>query len=108
MSAPRDRKILPLGFRLLGAESMEEALFRGYLRQVRELHPDAPLPALHQSDGILADAERLRARDGDERFLAGLNGTPDGGGPLPGPGRGAAVHRAGGRAAARATAFHGH
>ena len=32
------------------------------------------MPALHQSDAILADAERLRARDGDERFFAGLNG----------------------------------
>ena len=38
------------------------------------LHPGAPLPALHQSDAILADAEPLRIREGDERFFAGLNG----------------------------------
>jgi hypothetical protein len=75
-----DRKVLPLAFHLLGAESMEQALFDGYLRQVRQLQPDAPLPALHRSDGILADAERQRARDGDERFFAELNGASGGGG----------------------------
>jgi hypothetical protein len=76
-----DKKVLPLAFHLIGAKSLEQALFQGYLKQIRELHPDAPLPALHQSDGILADAERLRARDGDERFFAGLNGgAADGGG----------------------------
>jgi hypothetical protein len=55
-------------------------LFSGYIRQIRRLRPGAVLPALHQSDGILADAERLRARDGDERFFAGLNGGAAGGG----------------------------
>src|SRR6202050_2473839 len=76
-----DKNVLPLAFHLIGAKSLEQALFQGYLKQIGELHPDAPLPALHQSDGILADAERLRARDGDELFFAGLNGgAPDGGG----------------------------
>ena len=69
-----DRQVLPLGFHLLGAESLEQALFDGYLRQIGQLHPGALLPAVHHSDGILADAERQRARDGDERFFAGLNG----------------------------------
>ena len=75
-----DRKVLPLAFHLLGAESLEQALFDGYLRQIRLLHPDAPLPALHQSDGILANAEEQRARDGDERFFAELNGAGGGAG----------------------------
>jgi hypothetical protein len=74
-----DKNVLPLAFHLIGAKSLEQALFQGYLRQIEALHPDAPLPALHQSDGILADAERLRARDGDERFFAGLNGGSAGG-----------------------------
>ena len=69
-----DRAVLPLAYHLIGARSLEEALFDGYLRQIRSRHPGAPLPALHESDGILADAERMRARDGDERFFAGLNG----------------------------------
>ncbi len=76
-----DRRVLPLAYHLLGAESLEQALFDGYLRQIRERHPGAPLPALHQSDAILADAEAMRARDGDERFFAGLNGGQAAGQP---------------------------
>jgi len=68
-----DRTILPLAFHLLGAESMEQALFDGYLRQVSQLHPGAPLPAFHETDNVLADAERWRARDGDDRFFAAIN-----------------------------------
>src|SRR5215472_9497376 len=64
-----DKNVLPLAFHLIGAESMEEALFHGYIRDIARLHPEAPLPALHESDAILRDAERLRLRDGDERFL---------------------------------------
>ena len=69
-----DRKVLPVAFHLLGAESMEQALFDGYLRQIEQLHPGAPLPAIHQSDGVLADAERMRTQIGDDKFFAGLNG----------------------------------
>lgn len=74
-----DRKVLPLAYHLIGAESLEQALYDGYLRQIGQRHPGAPLPALHQSDGILADAERLRERDGDERFFTDLNGGAGGG-----------------------------
>ncbi len=74
----QSKKVLPLVFHLLGAESMEQALFDGYLRQIRELHPGAPLPAIHQSDALLVDAERYRADVGDERFFAGLNGEAGG------------------------------
>lgn len=70
----RDTKLLRLTYHLLGAESLEQAVFDGYLRQIHELHPTAPLPAVHTSDDLLADAERQRARLGDEEFFAGLNG----------------------------------
>ena len=70
----RNKNVLPLAFHLLAAESMEAALFSGYVRQVRALHPEAPLPALYMSDALLADADRMRARVGDEGFIAGLNG----------------------------------
>lgn len=79
-----DKKVLPLAFHLIGAESLEQALFLGYIRQIARLHPGAPLPALHESDAILRDAERQRARDGDERFFAGLNGGPRAAGRTPG------------------------
>lgn len=72
--ALRDAKLLRLTYHLLTAESMEQAIFGGYLRQIRELHPDAPLPAVHTSDELLADAQRQRARLGDAEFFAGLNG----------------------------------
>jgi len=51
-----DRKVLPVAFHLLGADSMEQALFAGYLPG----QPAAPgrAAAVHQSDGVLADAER--------------------------------------------------
>jgi hypothetical protein len=75
----RERKVLPLAYHLLGARSLEQALFDGYLRQIAERHPRAPLPALHQSDGILADADQMRANLGDERFFAELNGGVAGG-----------------------------
>lgn len=67
------KRILPLAFHLLGAKSLEQALFDGYVRQIRELHPDAPLPAVHQSDALLADADRLRADLGDDKFFGRLN-----------------------------------
>ena len=65
-----DKNVLPLAFHLLGAESLEQALFSGYIRQIARLHPGATLPAVHHSDGILADAERLRA-PGRRRTLPG-------------------------------------
>ena len=82
----RDKNVLPLAFHLLAAESMEEALFSGYVRQMRALHPDAPLPALYMSDALLADADRMRARIGDDGFFAGLNGGAARRRPTSGPG----------------------
>ena len=71
----RDKNILPVAFHLMGADSMEQVIFDGYLRAVEHRNPGTSLPALHQSDAILADAERLRAQMADEPFLAGLNGS---------------------------------
>jgi hypothetical protein len=72
--ALRDKDVLPVAFHLLGAESMEEALFKGYVRQISARHPGAPLPALYLADGLLADADLMRKNVGDEVFFAGLNG----------------------------------
>ncbi|MBB1516007.1 phage resistance protein [Tessaracoccus sp. MC1679] len=67
------RKVLPLTFHLLGAQSLEQALFDGYLRQIDELHPGSTPPLLHQTAKLLEDADSLRARIGDEGFFGGLN-----------------------------------
>jgi hypothetical protein len=74
------KKILRLTYHLLGAKTLEQAILRGYVEQISQLHPDAPLPAVHVSDSLLADAENLRERMGDEEFLAGLGGGSGGGG----------------------------
>ena len=111
----RDRKVLPLAYHMLGAKSLEQALFDGYLDQISKRHPGAPLPALHQSEGILADAERLRAREGDEQFFAELNGGAAGAGGRPVGGvpgqrhvdRGVVCGREGGRARIGAAAASG-
>ncbi|NMM16636.1 MAG: hypothetical protein HHJ11_13135 [Phycicoccus sp.] len=68
-----DTNLLAIDYHLLGKKSFEEALFDGYLQTVARLKPDRELPVLHQSDGLLADAARLRAAMGDEAFFASLN-----------------------------------
>lgn len=77
--ALRDQTILPLAFHLLGAKTMEQALFSGYLRQIKSRHPDAPLPAVHKSDALFTDADRMRSQLGDDSFFTGLNGGASGG-----------------------------
>lgn len=84
-----DKKILRLTYHLLGATSLEQAVLRGYIEQIKQLHPDAPLPAVHLSDSLLEDAENLRARMGEDEFLAGLGAaseSDDGWGGLLGAG----------------------
>lgn len=73
-----DKRYLAVDYHLLGKKSFEEALFTGYLDAVRQAHPDAPLPVLHKSDAILADAEGWRKRLGDKAFLAELGGADEG------------------------------
>ncbi|MGH2776454.1 MAG: DUF6079 family protein, partial [Actinomycetota bacterium] len=70
----RERRVLRLAYHVLGKNTLEEALLGGYVDQIQELHPDAPLPAVHQSERILADGESQREMHGDERFFARLNG----------------------------------
>ncbi|MEV7571533.1 hypothetical protein AB0P28_00385 [Pseudarthrobacter sp. NPDC089323] len=68
------KAILPLAFHFLDGASMEQVLFDGYIRQIKVLHPQAPLPAFFPSDALLGDAERMRATLGTEPFLQGLGG----------------------------------
>lgn len=68
------KTFLPLSFHFLDGRSMEQVLFDGYVRQIRALHPDAPLPAVYQADPLFADAERMRHTVGDQQFLSLLGG----------------------------------
>jgi hypothetical protein len=74
------RNLLAIDYHLLGARTFEEALFTGYLRAVNALHPDAPSPMLHVSDGLLRDAARMRASMKDDTaFFAAISTDSDSG-----------------------------
>ena len=71
------RKFLKVPYRLIGANSLEEAVLGGYVDHVAHLHPDAPLPAVFAGDQILADAKEMRGRLGDQAFFDALGGQDD-------------------------------
>ncbi|WIM96999.1 DUF6079 family protein [Actinoplanes oblitus] len=71
------KKFLRLAFHFLDARSIDETILGGYVAQIQALHPGCDLPAVHRSDAVLADAEALRLRLGDDTFFAGLNGGGD-------------------------------
>ena len=84
------KQILTLSYHMLDAQSVEQAILEGYLRQVTALHPEAPVPPVHRSDAMLADAARLRDSMGDDTFFETLRGAA----AAPGQGSGLAAHTA--------------
>ncbi|WGT47974.1 hypothetical protein [Tessaracoccus lacteus] len=64
------RKLLAIDYHLIGAESFDSALFGGYLKTVKQRHPDAAAPVLHRSDALFDNADLLRAQLGDDAFFA--------------------------------------
>ncbi|GIF65223.1 hypothetical protein Ais01nite_32580 [Asanoa ishikariensis] len=84
----RERTLLTLTFHMLGARSVEQAIFQGYLDQVAALHPAMPPAALHRSDALLSDAAGIRDRMGDDPFFAALGEA----GGSAGAGTGLAAH----------------
>ncbi|WP_229376318.1 hypothetical protein [Streptomyces spirodelae] len=82
-----DRKFLMVPYHLVGAANLESALLGGYVKVVRELHPDAPTPSVFKADALLADARALRESVGDEAFIRLL---PTAGPDAPGTGDGLA------------------
>ena len=74
-------------FHMIGAESLEAAVLGGYVTQIRARHPDAPLPAVHRSDDLVANADQQRTLLGDEKFFATLNERPATSGGFGGIGR---------------------
>jgi hypothetical protein len=71
----KERRVLRLHFHMVGARTSEEKIFPAYLDYVRTHHPDAPLPALFEDEGLFDNAEKLRQALGDEAFFAGLDGA---------------------------------
>ncbi|MFE1509064.1 hypothetical protein [Streptomyces sp. NPDC058726] len=65
----RGRRFLMVPYHLVGAANLDEALLGGYVRAVREQHPDAPTPTVFRSDAMLADARRMREQLGNNAFV---------------------------------------
>lgn len=65
--------VLLLAYHMIGAKSLEGAVFSGYVEHCRTHHPDARIPALYRADPIFANADNLRATMGDDTFFATLN-----------------------------------
>ncbi|MEU5095771.1 hypothetical protein [Streptomyces sp. NPDC020996] len=65
----RGKRFLMVPYHLVGAANLDEALLGGYVRAVRERHPEAPTPIVFRSDAMLADARRMREQLGDDAFV---------------------------------------
>ncbi|MFV0135034.1 hypothetical protein ACLGIH_17725 [Streptomyces sp. HMX87] len=63
------RKFLMVPYHLIGAANLESALLGGYVKTVRALRPDEPVPTVYKSDALLADARTLWKSIGDEAFI---------------------------------------
>ena len=75
------KKLLQLHLHLIGAQSLEAAIFGKYLERMRALHPEAPTAGLFADEDLFADARRSLDELGDEVFFAPMNeGAPRSGG----------------------------
>ena len=76
--AQRTFELVP--FHMIGAESMEQAIFGGYVKHVRDADPDAVLPGVYADEPLFEQAELSRVQLGDVAFFATLNDGQAGGG----------------------------
>lgn len=67
------KKFLMVPFHLMDAKNLESAILGGYASYIERNHPDAPIPAIYRAEGLLQNAEQLRAKMGDAIFFEGLN-----------------------------------
>ena len=67
------KKFLMVPFHLMDAKNLESAILGGYASYIERNHPDAPTPAIYRAEGLLQNAEQLRAKMGDAIFFEGLN-----------------------------------
>jgi hypothetical protein len=67
------KKLVQLPIHMLDAQSMESKIIGTYVRWAADNHPEAPVPAVYDDNGLFEDARRLRSRMGDAAFFAELN-----------------------------------
>jgi hypothetical protein len=76
------KKFLLVPFHMIGAKSLESAIFGQYVRHVGALHPKDPVPAVFLGDDVLQQADMDRQRHGDEEFFRILGAGQGGWGNL--------------------------
>lgn len=64
-------------FHMIGAESMEQRVFGGYIEHLRRVDPDAAPPGVYADGPIFEQAELRRSELGDDAFFARLNEGAD-------------------------------
>lgn len=69
------KRLLELHFHMIGQDSIESAVFGGYLAQVRKAHPEASLPGLFADEGLFDNASSLLTKLGDDAFFAPMNAS---------------------------------
>lgn len=67
------KKFLVVPYHMIGAETLEAALFAGYAEYVARLSLQAPVPGFYEADGLFGDAKGLFASMGEETFFKKLN-----------------------------------
>jgi hypothetical protein len=67
------KKFLIVPYHMIGAASLESAIFNGYVQLLRESHSDAPTPAVFRAQELVTNADRIREHIGDDKFIAELN-----------------------------------
>lgn len=75
----KDKRFLMVPYHMIGATTIEEKIFEGYVDWVAEHHPGAPVPPLFRSAAILENAASLRSTMGDDLFFEKLNESKSGG-----------------------------
>jgi hypothetical protein len=63
-------RLAQLHFHMIGADSIESAVFLQYLRFVEARHPEATIPGLFADEKLFEDASELLETVGDETFFA--------------------------------------
>ncbi|MEU8404316.1 DUF6079 family protein [Nonomuraea sp. NPDC048892] len=80
------KRFLLVPFHMLDAKSLEHRVLGRYIDYVRGLKAEdipkpptgsMPIPAVHRTDSLLAQARRLRDQIGDEAFINGLPGDEE-------------------------------
>jgi hypothetical protein len=74
------KKFLMVPYHLLNAKNLESAILGGYADFIGRTHPDAPTPAVFPAEGLLANAEQVRAAMGDAKYFEKLNEGKSGSG----------------------------